>query len=324
MTIEGVGHQELGLDREKSLDLNIVCLNHCETISQMVELIENITLQGRIDVVLLGEYNFKINEILSQLKTIQQLAQQKGFDLIMAPDNQFGESFSWGQLKMALQPYEVQIEQTEISDDIRPETVGVFVGRNGLTFAFPKTWNSGKVHRPVHKIPETNWGVTICGEMHEVTPSDLDGITIIFNPSREGDDPYLKMRMLQRHGQRPLDETAVAEILLTEPHYQTLLDDSLYDPRDADYLEELDSRESRERRFNTAVAENLREAANPENSNYIKEIDETLSDRNIPVVRCDGIRSTGVLNQLPGMKIADLEYSNGYTKYNLTLEKSNQ
>lgn len=314
--------EPIEIEKEKALDLNIVSLNYCETIDRMVDLVEKATLEGRVDTVMLGEYNFTVDEVLGELQKIQNLAWEKGVDVILAPDNnELGRKLTWGELKQEFQGSGVSIEQTSLADNHKPETIGMFVGKHGLTYAFPKTWHRKEVHNPVHKIPDTTIGVTICGETGHIKPEDLEGINILYNPSREGDDPYLKFRMLQRYGNQPLTKEVVSGILLEDPFYKSLLDDSQYNPSDPNYDPKYDSRDVRERRFNEAVEEHLRQAADPKSSFYVEKIEKELRLRNIPVVRCDGTRSTGILNQLPNAQFGDLEYKDAYTRYNLIMEK---
>lgn len=312
---------ESHLEKEPSLDLNIVSLNYCKTVDEMVERIEAAKKEGNIDSVLLGEYDFKVEEVLSQLEKIKGAAKGSNVEIVMAPDNQFGRDVSWGQIKQEFQEHGATIEETAMPDEHKPETIGVFVDKTGFVYVFPKTWHLEKVHRPVHKIPDTKIGVTICGEIGHIKPEDLDGINVLYNPSREGDDPYLKFRMLHRHGTEPLTREKVVSILMEDTYHKSLLDDSQYDPTSPDYIPEYDSREAREQKFNEAVDKHVAAAANPKNSMYVKEIASALQKRNIPVVRTDGTRTTGVLNQLPDVKIENLEYRDDFVRYNLRLEK---
>jgi hypothetical protein len=307
-------------EKEPALDLKIVSLNYCSTVDEMVERIAAAKQEEEIDSVVLGEYNFKVEEVVSQLEKIKEAAQKNNASIIMAPDNQFGRDVSWGQIKKEFQEKGATTEETTMPDEHNPETIGVFVDKTGFVYAFPKTWHLPEVHKPVHKIPNTKIGVTICGEIGEIQSADLENINVLYNPSREGDDPYLKFRMLHRHGQEPLTREAVVSILMEDTFYQNLLDDSKNNPTDPDYIEEYDSRAARERKFNDAAERYLAAAADPRDSIYVKEIAEALKERNIPVVRTDG-DTTGVLNQLPDAKIQDLEYRDNFVRYNLIIEK---
>jgi len=319
MNIEGLKFESR--EQEPELDVNIVSLNYCQSVDEMIERIEAAKTEGAVDSVVLGEYDFKVEEVLSELTNIQETARQNNVDIILAPGNQFGRDVSWGQIKQEFQEHAATIEETAMSDEHKPETIGVFVSKTGFTYVFPKTWHLKEVHRPVHKIPNSKVGVTICGEIGHIKPEDLENIDILYNPSREGDDPYLKFRMLHRHGAEPLTREKIKSILLEDTYYRSLLDDSQYDPQSPDYIVEYDSREARERKFEEAVDNHLAAAADPKNSMYVKQIEEALRERNIPVVRTDGTRSTGILNQIPKAKVKRLEYREGYTRFNLAVEK---
>lgn len=321
MTIERPQFNEPNPEKERVLDLGIVSLNYCQTIDEMIEKIETAKADNKVDSVLLGEYNFKVEQVLDELEKIRETARQNNVDIILAPDNQFGRDVSWGQLKREFQEHGATTEETTMPDEHKPETIGVFVDKTGFVYVFPKTWHLKEVHKPVHKIPNTKIGVTICGEIGHIKPEDLEEVNILYNPSREGDDPYLKFRMLHRHGTEPLTREKIVSILMEDTYHKSLLDDSQYDPNSPDYIPEYDSREAREQKFNEAVEHHLAEAGDPKNSMYVKEIEEALRERNIPVVRADGTLSTGVLNQLPSAKIDGLEYREGYARYNLALEK---
>lgn len=319
MTIEGQRFESR--EREPILDTNIVSLKYCKTIDEMIERIEVAKTEGAVDSVSLTEYNFKVEEFLSEIEKIRETARQNNVDIILAPDNQFGRNVSWGQIKRELRERGVNIEETEIPDEYHPETIGIFVDKTGSMYAFPKTWHWKEIHRPVHKIPNTKIGVTICGEIWEIRPEDLEDINILYNPSREGDDPMLEFRMRYRYGSKSLTREDVTKILLEKEFYKNMMDDSQNDPNSPDYIPEYDSREERERRFNEAVDNYFGKATDPKNSMYVGQIEEPLREKGIPVVRTDSVTTTGVLNYLPNAKISGLEYRDGYTRYNLTLEK---
>ena len=344
-------YQDSKVEKEKTLDLNIVSLNYCESIDQMVELVEQATFEGRVDMVMLGEYNFTVDEILGDLAKIQSLAKSKNVDIILAPDNnEAGRKLTWDELKQQLQDQEINIEQTSLSGDYRPETVGIYIGKNGFTYAFPKTWHREEVHNPVHKIPGTTIGVTICGEIGHIQPEDLEGINILYNPSREGDDPSLKYRMMVKYGNANKEDIAKAlsqeeeygYLLESDEDYQRRMKESadrfyrqakeMFDEKTAQEMIERDkeheakednSVRARRKKFDQIVEEVYANAVNLQDADsmYTRDISDVLRKANVPIVRCDGKRTTGILNQLPGMKVEDLEYKDGYTQYSLKIEK---
>lgn len=312
MSIERPEHHEVNVEREKTLDLNIVSLNYCKTIDEMIERVETASREGPVDTVMLSEYNFKADEVLAELKKIEALAMDKSVDIILAPDS---HDMDWEEFQKRFQGEGRAVEQDAFDNR---DSIGIFVGKNGLTFAFPKSGD----RKPVHKIPDTSIGVTICGEINSIQPKDLEGVSILYNPSREADDPLLKFRMLQKYGDQPLTREAVAHLLSEIDFYKALLDDSKNPkPGDSDYNPDLDTREARERRFNEAVEKTLQEASDPKASIYIRKIEEALQQHGIPVVRCDINECTGVLNPSSDVKIEGLEYKDAYAKFNLKKEK---
>ncbi|MDD2785856.1 MAG: hypothetical protein PHS79_03100 [Patescibacteria group bacterium] len=311
MSIERPKNYESKVEKEKVLDLNIISLNYCKTIDEMIGIIEDASREGRVDTVILGEYNFKVDEVLANLKKIEALAKDKKVDIILAPDS---HDMSWEKFQKLFQDEGRSVEEEGV--DSR-DSIGIFVGRNGLTFAFPKSWQ----RNPVHKIPGTHIGVTICGEIGTIQPKDLEGINVLYNPSQEADDGFLKFRMLQKYGNHTLTKEIVAQLLLEKAYYRAMLDDSQYDPNDPEYVPELDSREAREQQFNEAVERALQKASDPKASIYVEKIEEALQEKGIPVVRCDGPNCTGVLNPSADIEIENLEYKNTYTKFKLKKEK---
>lgn len=344
-------YQEFNVEKEKILDITIVSLNHCESINQMIHLVEQVSIEGQLDTVILGEYNFTVDEVLGELEKIQNLARSKNIDIILAPDNnESGGKLTWGELKQQFQDHGVNIEQTSLAEDYRPETVGVYVGKNGFTYAFPKTWHREEVHNPVHRIPNTTIGVTICGEIGHIQPQDLEGVKILYNPSREGDDPSLKYRMMVQYGNATKEDIAKAlaqeeeydYLLESDEDYQRRMEDSharfyrqvkeMFNEKTAqEMLESIKEHESKEdnsiearrKEFDQIVEKVYEEAVSSQGSDsiYVRDISPALKQANIPVVRCDDQRTTGILNPLPNMKVEDLEYKNAYTKYRLKMKK---
>jgi len=344
-------YQESKVEKEKTLDLNIVSLNYCESIDQMIELVEQATIEGHIDTVMLGEYNFTVDEILGDLAKIQSLAKSKNVNVILAPDNnEMGRKLTWDELKQQLQNQGVNIEQTSLSGDYKPETIGIYIGKNGFTYAFPKTWHREEVHNPVHKIPGTTIGVTICGEIGHIQPEDLEGINILYNPSREGDDPSLKYRMMVKYINATKEDIAKAlsqegeygYLLESDEDYQRRTKESadrfyrqakeMFDKKTAQEMIERDKEHeakednsvgARRKKFDQIVEDVYANAVSSQESDsmYARGISDALRKANIPVARCDGKRTTGILNQLPDMEVGDLEYNDGYTKFSLKIEK---
>jgi len=263
----------------------------------------------------LEEYTFKIEEVLADIQKLKDAA-LNGTDIIMAPDNHHSRWATWGVIKKELQDSGILVEDTEMADNHKPETLGIFIGKDGIAYAFPKTWAA----RPVHKIPGTKIGVTICSEINYVKPEDLDGISVLYNPAKDKDERYLKFRMLHKHGAEPLTREGMAIILMKDPLYMDLLDDSKNTPdKLKNYNSKIDSRKAREKRFDEIVDRHLKEAEDPKNSFYVRKIEAVLAERNIPVVRSDGPRASGTLNDLETVEIKNLQYGNGYTRFELAV-----
>jgi len=333
-------------EKEKIIDLNAVALSTMPTIDKMVEKLGEINSEEKLDVAVLMEFNFSASEVVKDLKKITEFAKDSAMDIVMAPDN-IRENLSWGELKRKFKENKISTEENDIQDDYRPMSVGFFIGKNGLTYAFPKTWDK----KPIHKIPGTDVAVSICGEINHVKPEDLDnleGVNVIYNPAREGDDPYLKFRILQKFGDKPVTKEDIAELLMKN--------DGFSDPDDSEEAIQEDmekshkryydnlikvgtpkeeaeamakkedisieaEREERRKFLNSVVQQVLGEIQSKEvDSPYIKTIRQKLSEKNILVVRSDR-NTSGTLNNLPNLKLSNMKMEPDYTAFHVDLEK---
>lgn len=333
-------------EKEKVLDFDIVALSTMPTIDKMVDRLNEINGEHKIDATVLMEFNFNVTEVVKDLGKIAKFSKDSGMDVIMAPDN-MRENLSWVDLKRKLQEAKINIEETDLQDGEHPVSVGFFIGKNGFVYAFPKSW--GK--RPIHKIPGTNVAVTICGEINHIKLEDLDnleGVNVIYNPAREGDDPYLRYRMLQEFGDEPVTKETVAELLVKN--------DGFPNPNDSDELIQKDIKKRTKRYYNNLIKvgtpkEEAEAMAKKEgisveserderkkfldsvvqqilgelqskkvDSPYIEAIRQKLIEKNILVVRSDR-KTSGVLNNLPNLKLSNMELEPDYTALHVDLEK---
>ena len=333
-------------EKEKLIDLNVVALSTMPTIDKMVDKLGKINSGDKLDVAVLMEFNFGISEVVKDLKKITDFAKDSEMDIVMAPDN-IRENLSWGELKRKFQENKIGTEENDIQDDYRPMSVGFFIGKDGFTYAFPKTWDQ----KPIHKIPGTNVAVTICGEINHIKPEDLDtlqGVNVIYNPAKEGDDPYLKFRILQEFGENPVTKESIAELLIKNDDYSNPDDDEKAIRRDMEKLnkrhyhnlikvgtskeeaeemvkkEEISVEEERvERRkfLDSSVQQILGELQSKRvDSPYIEKIRQKLVEKNILVVRSDR-KTSGTLNSLPNLKLSDMKMEPDYTAFHVDLRK---
>jgi hypothetical protein len=88
---------------------------------------------------------------------------------------------SWGAMKRMLACNKINIERQDGADKLFPESIGLWFSPDGAVFAFPKSfWQM-----PVHRIPGGKTAVSICGEINCIKENDLEGVRIIYNPSKE-------------------------------------------------------------------------------------------------------------------------------------------
>lgn len=98
-------------------------------------------------------------------------------------------------------PEDVYVGSDYSKDDFEANSVGFYFGSDGSIYAFPKQWEDV----PVHRIPNTNIGVSICGEVNHIKPEHLKCIGLLLNPSRENDDPFMRART-SIYAEQPFEE----------------------------------------------------------------------------------------------------------------------
>jgi hypothetical protein len=317
-------NQELSLEgkieKEKQLKLDVLFLHGCKTADDVLSRIDELMEGGDVETLMLDEYELEVNDVINSGDRLSAVAQEKTINIVMAPDNndENQKTVSWEDRKQQLQAAGISFEEDTIPEDGRLETIGFFFGKDGRKYAFPKMmWGA----RSVHKIPETDIGVTICGEINHIKPEELEDIRVLYNPSREADDPYLKYRMLGLSNPNITREEIVQE-MMKDDFYASYLDDSKWSEDDEIYDPKLDSREAREKRFNES-ADKLWQIAREDkykNSMYVENIGTILSDKKIPVVRCDGDNASGLLNPLKGMEGTKIEYGDRYGRLKSTFQ----
>lgn len=346
---------------DKILDVRILSLGHCETVDEMLTKIGAANNEGKIDVVLMQEFNFLLEKVLEKLEAIKEAAQKNKITIILAPDNRSSkdENFTWSDLKTRLQAQGIAFEKTVAPNVVRPESVGIYIDPTGFAYVFPKTFYMKHIYNPVHRIPNTSIGVTICGEIGQIKPENLEGINILFNPSMEGDDPDLRNRMLSKYGTSTREN--IAEQLKKIPQYRDMiLSDEEYRAKvDREYEEDVEHfkgvwREWEEKGIGALKGDEIEKAAKEaaeggrkfklgidysvderkkrfeeavdrafiwKDSHYGKTIVDVLGEKQIPVVRTDSLDSSGILNAVPGMEVSDLKYTDDYARYHLVLKK---
>jgi len=89
-------------------------------------------------------------------------------------------------------------EEKAYDDELKSDSIGFYFGKNGTAYAFPKQWQDG----PIHRIPETKLIVSICGEINHLNADELSEKTIVLNPSREDDDPFMRARTTLMKGEK--------------------------------------------------------------------------------------------------------------------------
>ena len=256
-------------------------------------------------------------------------------DIVLAADNQHrqvGDEFQ--QVPWEVRKKEIQNAGAFLLDEgIRPEevkdSIGFFFSKDGSIYAFPKTWE-----HPIHQIPNTKIAVAVCGEISYLKPEDLQelqNIDLIYNPSREGDDPYLRYRMIGLANPNITDKEV--DILLQQEGEETELlnarnsDYSNLDPHYRKLMEEMDAEEAlkpqssaEDERRKMEHSTNIKDIIQNQKNNpsmYVRNLVDVLSSKHIPVIRSDGKNTSGILNPSEA-KVKTLGYHDTFTRMELS------
>ncbi|RJP44860.1 hypothetical protein C4587_01505 [Candidatus Parcubacteria bacterium] len=296
-------------EKEKKLNVSMGFLFNCRTVDGLAEKLNLATKEGKLDSVMLDEYDLSIEEVNANLQRISGMAKEKMVDIILAADNKHrrqGDKFeriSWDIRKEEIKSSGAVLLDEGITAEEINDSVGYYFGKDGNIYAFPKTW----VH-PIHSIPGTKTAVVICGEIGYLTPEQLEDldINVIYNPSRERDDPFLKYRMLGLSDPNMTDEEIHAELMKNET-FKELAEG------------EEEQKQNYQEWFKKIKAIIKEQKDNP--SNYVRDVNETLTRKGITVIRSDGEKTSGILNPSPKMKIGELRYQEGYARMAVSVDK---
>ena len=297
---------------ERSPDhrLEIVFPGKCETVDSLLARLDSIT-RGADDItVLLQEFDLNFDEVFSRNMDIADKAKEKHLTIIMAVENRIkstGVGVDWEQRLGELSGKGIETETNANPLSNGADSIGFYFDGSGRVYCFPKSWQN----HPVHKIPGTKIGVTICGEIGHVKPEDIDGLDVLYNPSREADDPYLTYRMMGLCNPNVTRDDIIQEMRTGSNRsiYLEMLDDSVWEKFKTEhpdlYNEEFDSHISREKRFNAAVDEYWRIARehNRDSSGYVRSFSERAKQNRLPVIRADMSDVDGVLNPFDGLNV---------------------
>lgn len=197
--------------------------------------IERIASKHEPDFILLDEFRGTSEQVKRYASRLSNIAQYYESSIVMAPDHYWSShEKKWHTFAEELQQAGIQVEGF-VEGGYSPASVGFYFGKNGSVYAFPKQWEK----KPIHRIPSTDIAVVICGEINHLKPDMLDGISLLLNPSLEGDDPTMGLRdmlaagvpekealiQLQRH--YGLEDAKALESTRGPPSYARHLHDAM-------------------------------------------------------------------------------------------------
>jgi hypothetical protein len=316
----GEGFSESSIECEKEFNLKVELIFSCSSVEQLLEKVDNLSEKSGIESIVLAEFDLEAGEIIRGMHKISQAAKEKGIDIVMAP-NERNSGVSWENREIEMRKNGIIVSGT-YEKDLEPESIGFYFSKDGAIYAFPKNWAT-----PLHQIPNTRVAVSICGELAHLSPEDLKSVDldVIYNPSREGDDRWVKYRMIGLANPH-ITKEEIHEILLRDDlNYRQLMNVPDPDARtrfmlaNPDFADTWDEFEAEDAITNPPEvrkrqAEDLLEKVYSiardrakESSMYVAGVDEALEKKGIIVVRCDNRDSCGVLNPHNNVSL-DFEY----------------
>lgn len=320
-------------------DIRIGLFYKCKNVDELPDLLTEALKEGPLGTVMFKEFVMDIDDVLKNIEKLRLISQERNIDLIIAPKNNKNYGYnenhkgtSWGQIKNNLKEKGIVLEETDFPEDECPDTFGLAVQKNGSIFVFPKSLEK----KPLHRIPNTNTGITICGEIDHIKSEDLEGIDLIYNPSEEEDDLLISARMEIAEFKKEngiINKETIEKILkknklfsrfnqfessISETRIKKDMDLWGYSREFAIKLIEKDQVNNRAEFYET-VDKLYEQVSNGHlSSSYGSEFNDTLAQKNILVVRCDASPETsGVLNPEIGASITRLDYQK-FTSLNIT------
>jgi len=316
-------------EKLRTIRERVACVDKYYNMDQMLQYLRAASEEGPVDVFALAEYKVKLPDFLSRINDVKQFVQEKRSQLIVAPEamrQNSVERLTWEQIKQLLDESMVNYND-DLDNDERIDSVGFYISPE-QTYAFPKTMNA-KIKKPLHVIPNTRIGVIICGEIHDcnLITDEVKDIDIIFNPSSEGDDPYLKYRMLREYGKRTEEE--VRQAIEEDDPYITVeeankISEQRLEPEQIEILKEYGEWDQDEDEHKTEWTEMINRIlksvmSEPRQSPYAESLSDNVRNY-IPVIRTDG-RATGLLNDIKGINFSKVECKKHHCYFDFSFTK---
>lgn len=322
--------RENEVEKVKNFSTTTGFLFSCSSIEELGAAVQDIAEAGRVDTVMLTEYDLSLEDVIANAKKISEIARTKKIAIVMAPKSaSIGGRAKWDEQQKLLEAAGVTIIDGTVANKETRDSTGLYFDKTGAAYAFPKSWE-----HPIHHIPNTRIAVSICGEIRNVKPADLDGfdIDMIYNPSREGDDPTLFFRTValanpeitdealknlltqyysENQPQIPEERQALLDKL--DPYYRELIleDDKKNVP---ETQTEIDERKA-------ASKQVVKDAMTRKNtpSPYVRSIADKLAERKIIVIRSDG-RASGILNPMAGLSVSETKLEKDHARVSLNFQ----
>jgi hypothetical protein len=159
-------------------------------------------------IVVVKEYVSDADELIEEMDSIMTFAYNTKTNILFAPKSHpenftWHERVSWSDLSQRLQDAGAIVEPVpenrfEYRADSIGNSIGIWFNSSGSAYAFRKM---GSAY--VHKIPETDIGVSICSELWHIRNPDLEGVSLLLYPARESYDISLTDRNISHYLSEP-------------------------------------------------------------------------------------------------------------------------
>lgn len=250
-------------------------------ISNLERIIKHECTKRKDDcLVTTSEFLYKIEEVLKNAGRLEQLSRESGCSIFLTPEN-FAK---WDIRKKELTNAGIEVE-TEKGPvcEFWPDSIGFYFSPESNAFAFPKRMTVDEVHL----LPNTCMGALICSEIYDVgiRPIQLNGIKILLNPANNimYMDDMLKGRTMLLAGMGT-DADAF---------------------RECGYIVRARNEDETKKFIMDA----------PSKHSCVK----LLQEKGVLLVRCEYENSSGIVNDLPNLRVSNVSYNKEYARLEIEI-----
>ncbi len=131
-------------EAEKSSDLAVAFLRRAGSVEKMAEELEAASKEGKLDTVMLDEYDLTIEEVNANIQRLSNLAKDKMVDIILAADNQHRQvddefkQIPWDVRRREIEVAGAVLLDEEIGAEEVNDSIGFYFGKAYTDPSLPK------------------------------------------------------------------------------------------------------------------------------------------------------------------------------------------